>query len=324
MIQRIPEDKLDQLTADMSLLHILDVASMKLYFDEPSITLHPEITYTAEAFKKVVDDVTATNKSEQYYSQHLGWGWGPDDLTEDQLKLEYALLLAIWEHVDLTMTYGDHGWKYVIGDNPNYCPVYEPAKKLWDALHAPKTWDVDDGETHIEEINGRIYVRKGDHEDGYSSWADALNAIVDKQDERPTDGEVENLNQLYCKVSEYDWDNVGTWRIKGDHPRLVFTPASTLKITGEDLELANEILKHGLGLGEFSNPVLVGPFCHVPYVLLKGPRNNLIRRVLAGMVIALAEGSKMYIRHTCGQWKISLDTHTPEAYVNLCNIAEIC
>ena len=327
-MQRIPDDKLSQLGEDIGRLYIWDVASMRMHFDSQSITFEPQITYTAQAFEKVVDEVTAVNKCEQYYVKHLGWGFGPDDLTEDQLKLEYALLLAIWERVDLTMTYGDRGWKYVIGNEPNYRPVYEPAKKLWDALYASKTQDADDDETHIEEINGRVYVRKGNHEDGYASWADALNAIVEKNGdgphEQPTHEVVETLHQLYCKVKDYDWDNVGDWCIVGEEPRLVFTPNKALKITDSDLELANNILKHGVGRGEFSDLGLISVFIQVPCMLLRDARNNLIRRVIAGMFIALRENSKMYVRHCGGQWKISLATRTPEVYVNLYNIAEIC
>ena len=328
MVQRIPDDKLTQLGEDISRLHILDAASMRMYTDDQSITFIPKITYTAQHFKEVVEDVTAINKSDQYYFEHLGWGFGPDDLTEDQLKLEYALLLAMWERVNLTMTYGDRGWEYVIGDNPNYCPVYEPAKKLWDVLYGSETKDADDGETQIEEINGTVYVRKDGHEDKFMSWADALNAIVEKQGDGPTertaDDDIKTLHQLRCKAMGYDWDSVGIWRIVGEQPMLVFKPATMSKITGSDLELANQILKHGCGRGEFSNPVLNTVFAKVPCVLLKDPRNNLTRRVVAGMFIALTENSEMYIRHSCGQWKISWDTHTPEAYVNLCNIAEFC
>ena len=327
MVQRIPDGKLAQLGESVSRLDILDVASIKFCVYTQSITFHPKITYTPGEFKKVVEDVTATNKSEQYYADHLGWGFGPDDLTEDQLKLEYALLLAIWERADVTMTYGDDGWKYVIGNEPNYCPVYAPAKKLWDALYGSETKNADDDETHIEQINGTVYVRKDGHEDKFMSWADALNAIVEKNgdgpDKQPAHEVVETLLQLYCKVNEYGWNNVGTWRIKGSHTKLEFVPNMKVHIADKDLELANNILKRGVVCGEFSDPVLVSVFLQVPCMALRDTRNNLIRRVIAGMFIALAECDTMYIQHTCGQWKISFGSHTPAAYVNLYNIAEV-
>ena len=330
MVQRIPDDKCIQLGENIARLHVLDVASMEFNGDKQIVTFHPKITYPDLEFKKIVDDVTATNKSEQYYIDHLGWGYGPDDLTEDQLKLEYALLLAIWEQVDLTMTYGDHGWEYVIGDNPKYCPIYAPAQKLWDALYAPKTKCDDNGQIHMEETNDKIYVRKDGRKDVFDSWADALNAVIEKYGEgdehngEAMDGKIETVGQLHCKAIEYDWPMVGIWTIEGRHPMLVFTPAQTIETTDNDLELANKTLKNGWIDGVFSDPRLGSVFLHVPLMDIAHSDNGLLKRVMAGMFIALANNARMYIRHRHGQWKISFDTDTPEAYVNLYNIAKPC
>jgi hypothetical protein len=94
-------------------------------------------------------------------------------LNDEQKRLVSACVLACWERVDLHFwVYKDGIAQYLLGTEPNYCPLYYTARKLWQIVKGC------DDEAHIKQIGDRIYVETKDGNQSFSSWGDACEYVV--------------------------------------------------------------------------------------------------------------------------------------------------
>ena len=96
----------------------------------------------------------------------------PSHLTDEQKRLVSAVVLACWERVDLHFWVDKDGVaQYLLGAEPNYCPLYYPARALW---HIVKC---DDDEAHMKQVGDRVYVEAEGGKQSFSSWKDACEYV---------------------------------------------------------------------------------------------------------------------------------------------------
>lgn len=97
----------------------------------------------------------------------------PSHLTDEQKRLVSACVLACWERVDLHFWVDKDGVaRYLLGAEPNYCPLYYTARKLWQIVKG------DDDEAHMKQVGDRVYVEAEGVKQSFSSWKDACEYVV--------------------------------------------------------------------------------------------------------------------------------------------------
>lgn len=97
----------------------------------------------------------------------------PSHLTDEQKRLVSAVVLSCWEREDLHFWVDKDGIAgYLLGAEPNYCPLYYTARKLW---HIVKC---DEDEAHMTQVGNLVYVEAEGTKQGFESWKDACEYVV--------------------------------------------------------------------------------------------------------------------------------------------------
>ena len=138
----------------------------------------PLACFRADTLNLVLDRLEGKNITEKLLSIDIhpklkSWlSHLPSHLNDEQKRLVSAVVLACWERVDLHFWVDKDGVaRYLLGAEPNYCPLYYTARQLW---HIVKC---DDDEAHMKEVGDRVYVEAEGKKESFSNWKDACEYV---------------------------------------------------------------------------------------------------------------------------------------------------
>lgn len=166
---------IEDLYADVSLLGLSALGD----FTNESV-FRPQAVFSAYTLSLVLDRLQGEDIAGRLYSKtdvnptvKVWLANLPSHLTDEQKRLVSAVVLACWERVDLHFWVDKDGIaRYLLGAEPNYCPLYYPARKLWQIVKC------DDDEAHMKQVGDRIYVEAEGGKQSFSCWKDACDYVV--------------------------------------------------------------------------------------------------------------------------------------------------